>query len=358
MSNKQDNQALINRTKQYLKEYGYEVKTSHLYEVFAKLVNEPNWHVAKAKNIDFSNVIYKSHSLEELVKNIDNLDPIKVIYEIHNRLNHKVQVVEKGNNLGLNLIANMNKDIKIAIMYRPKPKDSLVVSGKTIEIESAITNKHIINMVKSMNIHECNRGIIYSSANSFNDKLYQLAIDHHIEIIDFEDLTNFAYRIDHNKETLAKAKNINFFNVIYEKESLENLVKNIDNLDSIKVISEIHKRLDHKIELVDSNNELCLSHIVTMSKDTKIAIMTRASASPHNKVSAKHVLNLIKAMNNYECNRGIIYTSSSGVVKSLYDLAKENNIEIVDHEDMINMANRMDSGLFNLDLETLDKIKK
>ena len=128
----------------------------------------------------------------------------------------------------------------------------------------------------------------------------------------------------------------------YRNKKLDELMRSIESFDAKTVVTVLHERLDHQVEEMEAANQLGVSHIVTMSKDTKIAIMTRASASPHNKVSAKHVLNLIKAMNNYECNRGIIYTSSSGVVKSLYDLAKENNIEIVDHEDMINMAIRME----------------
>lgn len=127
----------------------------------------------------------------------------------------------------------------------------------------------------------------------------------------------------------------------YRNKKLDELMRSIESFDAKTVVTVLHQRLDHEVEELELANSLGVSHIVTMSKDVKIAVMTRA-ATGQNKIGAKHVLNLIKAMNNYECNRGIIYTSAGSIVKGLYDLAKENHIEIVDHEDMINMAIRME----------------
>lgn len=127
----------------------------------------------------------------------------------------------------------------------------------------------------------------------------------------------------------------------YRNKKLDELMRSIESFDAKTVITVLHQKLDHEVEEMEAANSLGVSHIVNMSKDIKIAVMTRAVAG-QNKIGAKHVLNLIKAMTNYECNRGIIYSSAGSIVKSLYDLAKEHNIEIVDHEDMINMAIRME----------------
>lgn len=136
----------------------------------------------------------------------------------------------------------------------------------------------------------------------------------------------------------------------YRNKKLDELMRSVESFDAKTVVTVLHQRLDHEVEELELANSLGVSHLVTMSKDIKVAVMTRATAG-QNKIGAKHVLNLIKAMNNYECNRGIIYTSSSSIVKSLYDLAKENNIEIVDHEDMINLAIRMERDGKNINFD-------
>lgn len=47
------NKPIIAKAQALLREYGHEVKTGHLYEVFSKLAGEPSWNVAKAKQTSF-----------------------------------------------------------------------------------------------------------------------------------------------------------------------------------------------------------------------------------------------------------------------------------------------------------------
>lgn len=57
------NHDLVNKTKKLLQEYGHEVKTTHLYEVFSKLANEASWNVAKAKGTNFTELLLgKAHN--------------------------------------------------------------------------------------------------------------------------------------------------------------------------------------------------------------------------------------------------------------------------------------------------------
>lgn len=51
------NKSIVEKSQQILEEYGYKVKTGHLYELFSKLAKESSWNVAKAKGILFSEKI-------------------------------------------------------------------------------------------------------------------------------------------------------------------------------------------------------------------------------------------------------------------------------------------------------------
>lgn len=57
MSVSDRNASIVNKTKKLLKEYGYEVKLNHLYNVFSKLSNESSWNVAKAKGTEFNTLL-------------------------------------------------------------------------------------------------------------------------------------------------------------------------------------------------------------------------------------------------------------------------------------------------------------
>lgn len=53
------NKELISKAKELFKEKGYEVKTSHLYDIFAKLSGYKDWHTASAVNAPLSKSIKK-----------------------------------------------------------------------------------------------------------------------------------------------------------------------------------------------------------------------------------------------------------------------------------------------------------
>lgn len=127
----------------------------------------------------------------------------------------------------------------------------------------------------------------------------------------------------------------------YKNKKMSELMMSIESHDSNTVISVLHEKLGHQVSEMEEGNNLDISHIIDVSKDIKIAVITRAKKD-RNSVSAKHINNLIKAMNVYECTKGIIYTSSSKITGAIYKTAKEFNIEIVDHEDLIKFALKID----------------
>lgn len=58
-SSKDQNKMFVLKVKELLKTRGHEVKTSHLYDIFAELAGYKNWHVASAKNADLTQVMKK-----------------------------------------------------------------------------------------------------------------------------------------------------------------------------------------------------------------------------------------------------------------------------------------------------------
>lgn len=165
---------------------------------------------------------------------------------------------------------------------------------------------------------------------------------------------------------IAKSKNTDFSKIIYQNESLENLVININNLDSSRIISEINKRIGHKVTELDLN-PWDTTHIIEWKRtslnsdseieieDVKVMVMfckeksinlpnTDFKISQPNAVTGKHISRIKKAMDKNECTHGIIYTSSEGLPGSLYKIASQLDIEIVDFEDMLNLARRVDKN--------------
>lgn len=72
-----ENKDLINQAKKLLQEMGYEVKHSHLYELFAKLANYPSWNVASAKKASLKAVIPSSSSpASSLVTSLPTFDQV------------------------------------------------------------------------------------------------------------------------------------------------------------------------------------------------------------------------------------------------------------------------------------------
>jgi hypothetical protein len=51
------NKPIVAKTQKILQDLGYEVKTSHVYELLSRMAGEKNWHIAKPRNIQFSKII-------------------------------------------------------------------------------------------------------------------------------------------------------------------------------------------------------------------------------------------------------------------------------------------------------------
>jgi hypothetical protein len=129
---------------------------------------------------------------------------------------------------------------------------------------------------------------------------------------------------------------------LYKLKKISDLCKGIESFDADLVIMILHRKLGHKVELLNSKID---AHGVSMIVDwvkknssTKVAVGLRVNA----KLSNKHIMKLRRGMQEYNCPRGILYTSMDDLPQNLYKLAGENNIEIVDHEDLTRLARQIE----------------
>jgi hypothetical protein len=128
----------------------------------------------------------------------------------------------------------------------------------------------------------------------------------------------------------------------YKYKKLMDLVNGIESYNGELVVSLLHEKQGHRVEPIDSKlDSFGISHIVHWNNDIKVAVMTRCNAKSK-KITGKHISRIKKAMHVYECTHGIIYTSMDGLPASLYKIANELDIEVVDHEDMKKLAYKVD----------------
>jgi hypothetical protein len=66
---KKANKAIISKTEQILKDFGYNVKTSDLCELFAKLFNEPSWASATTNKVNILQQFTESLKVKASDKN-------------------------------------------------------------------------------------------------------------------------------------------------------------------------------------------------------------------------------------------------------------------------------------------------
>lgn len=132
---------------------------------------------------------------------------------------------------------------------------------------------------------------------------------------------------------------------LYQLKKLAELAEGIHSFEPDLVISILHKRMKHEVKQLDSKiDPYGSSHIVTWNDGERVVVMTRVGGQ---KISLKHLEQLKRAIENYSCDKGILYSDSSGLPAQLYRFAVDNGIEIVDHEDLIRLCRQVDAGVIN-----------
>lgn len=178
------NSKIVQSTKEILKEFGIEIKTTQIYEMYSKILGEKNWNIAKSKNVDFSKVFYSSLKLEDLAKNLEKIDKDKFVKEFFKRK-------------------------KMIFEDRKSDVDEFGISGILISINGErsvvfiknknyfnLNFKHINNLTKSMEKNNCVRALIITNEVNLSSDIYKLAKDFDIDILDNEDLLLICRRVD------------------------------------------------------------------------------------------------------------------------------------------------------------------
>ena len=128
----------------------------------------------------------------------------------------------------------------------------------------------------------------------------------------------------------------------YRLKKLTDLVKGIESNDAALIVTILHERQGQKVDEIDARiDQHGISHIVHWNNDIKVAVLLRCQAGAK-KITGKHMRNIKRAMDLNECTHGIIYTSMNDLPNALYKYAVEQNIEVVDHEDMLRMAYKVE----------------
>lgn len=128
----------------------------------------------------------------------------------------------------------------------------------------------------------------------------------------------------------------------YKLKKLEDLVKGIESNDAELIVTLLHEKQGQRVEPLDSKlDQFGISHIIHWNNDIKVAVLLRCQTNAR-KITGKHLQNIKRAMDLNECTHGIIYTSMNDLPNSLYKIANQLNIEVVDHEDMVRLAYKVD----------------
>lgn len=131
----------------------------------------------------------------------------------------------------------------------------------------------------------------------------------------------------------------------YKHKKLTELARIFQNINSQLVITMLHEAMGcPEIEELNMNTDkFKISHIITFQDGTKTAVMIKTQK----KISAKHIQQLMEGIKYHKCKNGILYTSADTPSQSMYNMAVSNNIEIVDQEDLVHLAQRIEDAQDN-----------
>lgn len=188
------NPIFLDNLKDLLSKKGYKISYEELEEVLSSLLKT---NLQKTKKVLLlEEILIKNAQAVSLVENLTSFPGNLIIKELHLRLKMKV---EDKNYLtdphGISQIVTWTNKGKIAVMTK------LGLQKDKLDYQK-ITAKHISRLAKGIDAYGCTRGIIYTSLEDIPSALYKAAVDHNIELVDYEDLLRLAHQIDErNKPT-------------------------------------------------------------------------------------------------------------------------------------------------------------
>jgi hypothetical protein len=126
---------------------------------------------------------------------------------------------------------------------------------------------------------------------------------------------------------------------LYKHKNYATLARNFENVDSDVLVSLMMESFGFKVTDLDKNLDENNVAMIIEKNGQRTAVMIR----PESKISAKHIQKLENAIIKHTCTKGIMFTAAAGFANNVYKMAKEKSIELVDKEDLINLALRIEN---------------
>lgn len=129
----ENNKPIISKAQVLLKEYGHDVKTGHLYEIFSKLAGESSWNVAKVKKTSF---------LEKVVGLFSSGEKAAYSKEVNSaRVAYLKSIQDQNIDFDLGLLVESNKLLKKDFTKEP---NAIFVgslgSGKSVAMANSLVS--------------------------------------------------------------------------------------------------------------------------------------------------------------------------------------------------------------------------
>lgn len=144
MSN-ETNKPIVLKAQAILKEYGYDVKLGHLYEVFSKLSGETSWNVAKVKETSFQDQVLSKTKSPTLAEVDEELIDLKRLWaEVG--LIYQNQINESGFDFKFGYNLETKEMLKVDFLKEP---NAIFIgglgSGKSVAMRASLANWLIAN---------------------------------------------------------------------------------------------------------------------------------------------------------------------------------------------------------------------
>lgn len=131
---------------------------------------------------------------------------------------------------------------------------------------------------------------------------------------------------------------------LYKTKKLTELAESIESQNGELVVEVIHDKLGWKWEKLNSRTDLHgLCAIATDLDGKKYSVLYEKT-----KVSGRHLSSLMQGAKKNCCSGGILYSPLIGMPSSIYKIAKEHGLLILDYNDIVRLSRQIDDNRIDL----------
>lgn len=254
MSNEK-NRVIVAKAKDYFKEKGYDIKTSHIYDVFSQLSGHKNWHIGSKKDINFEDLFKKPKNIfenEQLYKNING-------------------ILLENNNFNKNMTFRNEEICRFLIT-------GSAGSGKSVFLKKVLTNDIINKKIDNVTLFTHDSSSYQKFCDMFNGEIIRINEYSKINIFEFFRNSKKNDTFDHDESIIflisffeiILSKKINYkevYNIIKKVDATNQKIKMIHFIDEFKLLSNFD---DKDIDILNKYTES--GEFPHFDKDTNIKI--------------------------------------------------------------------------------------